>query len=274
MWDLPPGLSLRSVLDPPLVDEHRVTPVDAQRVVLLLSGRKTIESAADGRWRRAQHGPGALSLTAPGRDTHLRWRATSADPVRTLHLTVPGPTVRELAAQVWGDGGPTPVLDSLSDDDTVAADLLRALWKARSRTAPALYAQTATQFLLVHLLTRYGHRPEPAPAPGAGDRRISRVTAYMAARVADPIDLTELAAVAGLSPYHFLRTFRAHTGRTPIRYLADLRVETARRLLRSSAPSVTEVAYACGYSSPGHLSTVFRRATGMTPSQFRAQHRC
>ncbi|MBJ7453630.1 MAG: hypothetical protein JHC71_16335, partial [Blastococcus sp.] len=62
------SLAVRRVRDPAEVEDLRIAPADVQRVVLLQSGSKRIESASSGRWRGAEHGPGTLSLTAPGRD--------------------------------------------------------------------------------------------------------------------------------------------------------------------------------------------------------------
>ena len=68
------SLSLERVPEPARTEDLRFPPADVQRVVLLLEGTKTIESWSGRSWRRAEHRPGTLSLTAPGRATRLRWR--------------------------------------------------------------------------------------------------------------------------------------------------------------------------------------------------------
>lgn len=263
------SLSLSRVHDPAEVEDHRIAGSDVQRIVLLESGTKVIESATSGPWRGALHGPGTLSLTAPGRDTRLRWRATSEQPVVTVHLTVPGALVREVAAQVW-DGAEAPVLDSLSTDDETTAALVRAALDAQAAGAPDLYAQAAAQFLVAHLLTRHGGLPAPGRTTNE-DRRVARVLTHMADHLGDPLTLVELAEVAGLSPYHFLRVFKATTGRTPMRHLTELRIGAAQRLLTTTAQPITQIAYACGYSSPGHLATAFARHVGTSPSRYRSR---
>ncbi|QJY45196.1 helix-turn-helix domain-containing protein [Pseudonocardia broussonetiae] len=264
------SMSLRRVHDRAEVEDFRIAAADVQRVVLLESGTKWIESAAGGRWQGAVHAPGTLGLTAPGRATRLRWRATSDEPVVTLQVTVPGPVVRGIAEQVWGRAG-TPVLDSLSTDDPTTAVLLGAAAAAQRAGAPDLYAQSAAQFLVTHLLTHHAGLPAPR-RPTREERRTARVLAYMAAHLEEQLTLSELAGVAGLSPYHFLRVFKATTGRTPMRRLTELRVEAAQRLLRGTDQPVTRIAYACGFSSPGHLAASFARHVGTTPSRYRAQH--
>jgi len=72
-----------------------------------------------------------------------------------------------------------------------------------------------------------------------------------------PLDLDELAAVAGVSKFHFARCFAATYGETPIRYLTRRRIERAQDLLRSANLTVTEVCMAVGFSSLGSFSSRF-----------------
>ncbi|MEI4277852.1 helix-turn-helix domain-containing protein [Klenkia terrae] len=262
------ALDVRRVQDPAETEDLRIAGADVQRVVVLQRGRKRIESAGGGRWRSAEHGPGTVSLTAPGRETRLRWRATSPDPVVTLQVQLPGTTLRAVAGQLR-PGAAVPELDLLRDDDDVTAALVGGLARARADGAPEMYAEAAAQYLAVHLLTRYGGLPG-AGAPAREVRRTAAVRAHVREHLADPLTLAELAAVAGLSPWHFLRVFRAETGTTPMRFVAAARLQEAGHLLRTTSRSVTDIAYACGFSSPGHLTTAFTRHVGTTPTRFRA----
>lgn len=85
-------------------------------------------------------------------------------------------------------------------------------------------------------------------------------------------DLDELARLAGISKYHFLRSFAKVYGRTPAAYLSERRVERAQDLLRTTNLTVTEVCYAVGYSSLGSFSARFTEITGETPSAFQARY--
>lgn len=85
-------------------------------------------------------------------------------------------------------------------------------------------------------------------------------------------DLDELARLAGISKYHFLRSFAKVYGRTPAAYLSERRVERAQDLLRTTNLTVTEVCYAVGYSSLGSFSARFTEITGETPRAFQARY--
>lgn len=88
---------------------------------------------------------------------------------------------------------------------------------------------------------------------------------------AEPLDLDRLAALAGLSKYHFLRCFAAVYGHTPAAQLTRRRIERAQDLLRSSNLTVTEVCMLVGYTSLGSFSSRFRRLVGTSPSAYQAR---
>ncbi len=85
----------------------------------------------------------------------------------------------------------------------------------------------------------------------------------------DPLDLDRLARVAGVSKYHFARSFEATYGETPMRYLTRRRIERAQDLLRSANLTITEICMLVGFSSLGSFSTRFTRLVGETPSAYR-----
>lgn len=89
-------------------------------------------------------------------------------------------------------------------------------------------------------------------------------------RYAEPLDLDALAAAAGCSRYHFLRSFAAAYGQTPGRYLTHRRVERATELLRSTTLSVTEVCVLVGFASLSSFSRRFTEVVGVPPSAYRA----
>jgi AraC-like DNA-binding protein len=74
---------------------------------------------------------------------------------------------------------------------------------------------------------------------------------------AAPLNLDELARVAGISKYHFARCFAATYGETPIRYLTRRRIERAQDLLRGANLTVTEVCMLVGFASLGSFSSRF-----------------
>ena len=266
------SLLVRRVVDPAVVEDLVLAPTDAQHLVLVTEGRKTIESCSDGRWRQSSYAPGRIGMTAPGRPTRLRWRATSAERIETLHVYLPGAALRRTALEVWGDDLHPLQADSLSVSDPVLEHVMLGIAAAAASGAPDLYAESAREFLAAHLLLHHGGRAVPS-GPARDDVRIRRAVEYMSDNLRMPLTLAGIAREAGLSPYHFLRLFKAATGRTPVRYLVDLRVACARRHLERSNASITDIAHLCGFASGAHFSTVFSRRVGSSPSAYRSLHR-
>lgn len=112
--------------------------------------------------------------------------------------------------------------------------------------------------------------PDRAPADVLVHLRRARDEADRS--YADEVDLERLAAVAGLSKFHFLRLFRSTYGMTPGDYVSQRRIERAQDLLRATNLTVTEVCHAVGFSSLGSFSSRFRSVVGESPSQFQARY--
>lgn len=115
--------------------------------------------------------------------------------------------------------------------------------------------------------SRWHRQPEAA----ATHPDIARALAWIEAHLSEPLDATDLAAGSALSPGRFYEVFREATGTTPKDYILSRKIElAAARLALEPGASVTEVAYALGFSSSQYFATVFRRYRGMSPSQARA----
>ena len=75
-----------------------------------------------------------------------------------------------------------------------------------------------------------------------------------------------------MSRYHFLRCFKAQVGTTPYAYLLQVRLRAAAAMLHSSSRAITDIALACGFSSPSRFSDAFRRTYQCSPSAYRRGH--
>jgi transcriptional regulator of acetoin/glycerol metabolism/AraC-like DNA-binding protein len=104
---------------------------------------------------------------------------------------------------------------------------------------------------------------------GLSPAALRRVHEYVEAHLNDSIELAALSAIAGLSVFHFAREFKHSAGVTPHYYLVRRRVERAQELLAGSDLSLSEIAFATGFSDQSHFTRHFRQMIGMTPGQFR-----
>lgn len=100
-------------------------------------------------------------------------------------------------------------------------------------------------------------------------RRWQPVIDYMHAHLGERISVAELAAVARVSPSHFLHAFKHAFDRSPHRYLLDLRLAHAEKLIVETELSLAAIAEASGFSGQSHLTTVMQNYKSTTPGQLR-----
>jgi AraC family transcriptional regulator len=138
-------------------------------------------------------------------------------------------------------------------------------------TTERLYTEYLTQALAVRMLF-LGRSTNPQ----TNNRRTSALPRHVLLRIIDrmrcfscDLSLQVLANESGYSRVHFVRMFRAATGYSPHNYLLNLRLERARELLKNPSLSLIDVALDCGFSSHSHMSRLFHKSVGVTPSTYR-----
>ena len=97
--------------------------------------------------------------------------------------------------------------------------------------------------------------------------------AYIEAHSAEKYSLAEMAKALFVNGSYLMRTFKRHTGMTPLAYHHRLRCAKAKELLSSSGLTVSQVGEAVGYVSSAHFSHIFRKYEGCSPSEFQKSHR-
>lgn len=107
---------------------------------------------------------------------------------------------------------------------------------------------------------------------GVRHPKLAQVIQQMEAHIEDPISPATLAAQVGMSTRQLERLFRRYLNRSPKRYYMELRLGRARNLLMQTDMSVTNVALACGFTSPSHFSKCYRAQYSTTPYRERGSH--
>ncbi len=135
-----------------------------------------------------------------------------------------------------------------------------------------LYIDSLANVLAIHLIRQYTATKLDLPIYEGGlpQRQLSQVLDYIHDRLNQDIRLTDLAALLGMSQFHFSHLFKQSIGITPYQYLLQQRIERAKQLLKQTNSSIMDIAFACGFSSHSHLSKQFRQTTGITPKSYRA----
>lgn len=105
------------------------------------------------------------------------------------------------------------------------------------------------------------------------DDFITTATKFMEAHMEESITLTDVAESMYLSPAHFSRLFCSRTNTTFRAFLNERRLIRARHLLENTDLSVADIAARVGYREANSFTRLFRNAAGMSPSQYRKEHK-
>lgn len=213
--------------------------------------------------------PGAVSFVPAGcsrhvalRDVQSEWASISLRPDLLNKMTLGADGDRAIEIPAF-----TNLRDPLISSMLAAFAQLR---QGRETIDPA-YGDAMATALAQHLIARYGQtegisRPADSKLPSW---RLRRIADYVEAHLDTPIQVGDLAGIAGLSVGHFHRALQATIGRTPLGFITDRRIARARHLLAEGDIPVTELSLLVGFSSPSHFARLFRRATGISPSEYR-----
>lgn len=215
--------------------------------------------------RQSGHGhPGAVCLMPQGQSSE--WEITGD--FAFVHLYLPDTELRRLFTESFDRDARLMVLPELTFGDapsvaTALGGLATALGAADMVGAEAALAEAVVAAFVLD------GTPLPRPIKGGlAPHLCRRVADHIEAGLDQTLRLKDLAAVAGMSAFHFQRSFRASHGVSPQGWILRRRVERARTLLRGEAP-IAQVAVACGFSSQSHLTRAFHSATGITPAAYR-----
>ncbi|MDR1789236.1 MAG: AraC family transcriptional regulator [Opitutaceae bacterium] len=135
-----------------------------------------------------------------------------------------------------------------------------------------LMARSLLHALLVTILRDGEARDRARRAPAPLTWQVRRAKEWLDANYREQeLRVDRLSRSFGRSATALRSRFKLETGYTPHEYVQSLRIGEARRALLETDRGVTDIAHALGFSSSQYFATVFRRRTGMTPSEFRAR---
>jgi len=182
------------------------------------------------------------------------------------------------AASVSQTSGVVEVIEQCAPSDLVISNVALALLAELNASeggagavSGRLYTESLANVLAVHLLRHYTAFGSDGPrfSGGLSGQKLRLVKEFISDNYGRELNLAELAAVAGMSPFHFAREFKRTTGTTPHQYLIKYRIERAKALLAESHLPLVEVGFRSGFSHQSHFTRLFHRVTGTTPHTYR-----
>jgi len=261
------GLDVAEIIHP--LDDFALPALPRHILVINLSAPSTIQERLAGR--QGHLGTGNVVILPAGAPT--TWHLEREGEVRHLHLYLSPTLIQQIATSADIDPDTVEFVDTLGMFDprieTIALSLLSEL---RSEgLGGRLYVESLANILGIHLLRQHSSVKQPSlpRAVGLDRATLRRVSTYIEEHLAEDLSLSELAAVAYLSSYHFARLFKASTGFAPHQYVIGRRIERAKLLLSTTNWSLAAIAHAVGFAHESHLALHFKRLTGLLPSASR-----
>jgi len=152
---------------------------------------------------------------------------------------------------------------------------LRTTAPLTARAVTAMRTRDSLEELALELagtVLRISREVSRPPADGAkhAARRVAEVVKYLEANAVQSLRLEDLAQMAGLSRYHFLRAFKTVTGVTPHQWVLRTRLRDAAQKLATCRSPVTEIALDAGFADLSNFIRSFRAEYGVSPRRYRA----
>ncbi|MDV2991857.1 MAG: HTH-type transcriptional activator RhaR [Chroococcidiopsis sp. SAG 2025] len=175
--------------------------------------------------------------------------------------------LQQAAAEAFVGRQVMPYFPQAAIGDRQLAQQILQLHQSLETSPSQLEKDTRWLGALVKLIQRHaGDRPTLKQI-GREDQPIVRIKSYLESNYTENISLDRLAAIANLSPFYLLRTFRDRVGMPPYEYLTQVRVAKAKRLL-SQGYAIAQVAQQTGFADQSHLIRQFKRFVGVTPGKY------
>ena len=233
-------------------------------VCLILRGRKEVSVGA----QTLSFGPGECLLVS--HDLPVRSQITEA-PYLALVFTVDVATIRTLhdeLAERGLDGDEARAATTCRADPGLLDALGRYLALASSPDDAKVLGPLISKEIHYRLLTApFGGMLRNLLRYDSNASAIARAIGQIRGDLRSPVAIPDLARKVGMSVSSFHKYFKSITSTTPLQYQKELRLLEARRLLKTSADSVSTAAFDVGYESPSQFSREYARKFGVPPSR-------
>jgi AraC-like DNA-binding protein len=240
---------------------------DYAELVYFLEGEGSVRVIdSTGAIRVDSNHPGDLYLWRP-QDRRCRWLQPGMQPIKLIQVGFPEAEWRAFAHLMGIDSAWLTQAGRVASAPGLDSEVRPAFERivAVARSSASLFE-----------LARFWATVAPALLPGDG--AASRWPAWLVSAVDAMYDEVNLRlgvprflAMSHVSRRQLSRAVHQHLGATPSSFVAGLRLRHAMKLLSTTSESVSRVAERCGYASPSHLGTAFRRGLGMAPTEYRSR---
>jgi AraC family transcriptional regulator len=226
-----------------------------------------VTSRCDGETLRRLQVPGDVKIVPPG--VPRIWETESATTKLSMYLN--STLMLSTAAAMGVDLERVAIRPQLHLRDPRIEHVGWAIKAELENPEPLgrLYGESLGLALAAHVLRAYGPTRPIASDACLPQRRLTRVLDFVRTNIASDLSMSELAAVAGVSPSHFKTLFKQSVGMPVHQYVIRRRVEYAVELLQNDRSTLADVALQAGFANQSHLARCMRATLGITPGTLR-----
>lgn len=225
----------------------------------------------NGKTFRGEMAANSHHIMAPGHG----YAVQAFDLINVFYVYIKEAILRELADEIYGKRlDEIDLLAPAATADPALSHLLNTGMHMLSEPAgSSLSSDYLAQAIAACVFAKHSHfRDVPRIADSKqplSQAQMQRINDYLQTNMDGGFQVTDLAAVVGLSRTIFFERFTVTTKATPNQYLQLLRIKRAQQLLRDGKLSLADIAFACGYTDQSHLARFFKRFVGVAPGQYR-----
>lgn len=160
---------------------------------------------------------------------------------------------------------------SASTKGTHLAQALQAFFIDAEHVGGTLYLESLATLIMGHVIrhrSSVSKRLKKIP-DCLTPKQLKTIVDYIRSHLHCELRLYQIAEQVKLSPYYLAHTFKTTTGLSPHQYVLRCRLEQAQSLLRNTQMPIATIAYAVGFGSHSHMTTVFQRTLQITPGLYR-----
>ena len=228
----------------------------------------TGERWLDGKMKREMRNNGGIAIIPANICHRCNWNTS----VQFMILAIE-PALLEQVGQDWVNPDRIELIPRFMTEQDVPIQGIFASLRYELETGgigSQLLVESLKTALAIHLLRNYCTTSPKLScnSDGLSQTKLTLVTNYISEHLHQDMKLDEIAAIAQMSPYHFLRLFKQSLGITPHQYILRKRINKAKYLLQHSKLSIADIATGVGFCDQSHLTRYFKRQMGVTPKQF------
>jgi AraC family transcriptional regulator len=226
----------------------------------------------DGKRTREMRNLGDIAVIPAGISHRCNWNTS----VQFMVLAIEPVILKQVADDLIDRDRIELISHFMTEQDLLVQGIFLALKEEVSgKMMGHLFVDSLKTTLAIHLLRKYcTAKPNLSIFEnGLSRSKLQQVTEYINEHLDRDLKLIEIAAIAQMSPYHFLRLFKQSLGITPHQYILQRRIEEAKYLLQHSELSLAAIASKVGFCDQSHLTRYFKRIVGLTPKQLLQRQR-